>query len=98
MMIGVENREEGVESREKSRQEEEGNGDGAVKDEDQERNTVNPDSVVGGHAGEMNQPAIRININSCCKLVSNEVIQYLKERWGRVHCRDDFVDRLAKSN
>ncbi|CAI9715308.1 Hypothetical predicted protein [Octopus vulgaris] len=54
-MIGVENREVGIESREKSRQEKEGNGDGAVKDEEQERNTVNPDTVVGGHAGVMNQ-------------------------------------------
>ncbi|CAI9734752.1 Hypothetical predicted protein [Octopus vulgaris] len=54
-MIGVENREVGVESREKSRQKEEGNGDGAVKGEKHERYTVNPDTVVGGHAGEMNQ-------------------------------------------
>ncbi|CAI9734676.1 Hypothetical predicted protein [Octopus vulgaris] len=54
-MVGVEKREVGVESREKSRQEEEGNSDGAVKDEEQERYTVNPDTVVGGHAGEMNQ-------------------------------------------
>ncbi|CAI9725169.1 Hypothetical predicted protein [Octopus vulgaris] len=54
-MVGVENRELGVESIEKSRQEEEGNGDGAVKDEEQEHYTVNPDTVVGGHAGEMIQ-------------------------------------------
>ncbi|CAI9741840.1 Hypothetical predicted protein [Octopus vulgaris] len=54
-MVGVKNREVGVESREKSRQEEQGNGDGAVKDEEQERYRVNPDTVVGGHAEEMNQ-------------------------------------------
>ncbi|CAI9722813.1 Hypothetical predicted protein [Octopus vulgaris] len=54
-MVGVEDREVRVESREKSRQEEQGNSDGAVKDEEQEHYTVNPDTVMGEHAGEMNQ-------------------------------------------
>ncbi|CAI9730240.1 Hypothetical predicted protein [Octopus vulgaris] len=54
-MVEVEIREVGVESREKNRQEEQWNGDGAVKDEERERYTVNPDTVLGGHAGEMNQ-------------------------------------------
>ncbi|CAI9715178.1 Hypothetical predicted protein [Octopus vulgaris] len=45
----------GVECRVKGGQEEQGSGDGAGKDEEQERYTVNPDIVVGGHAEEMNQ-------------------------------------------
>ncbi|CAI9728947.1 Hypothetical predicted protein [Octopus vulgaris] len=45
----------GVENREKSRQEEQGNGLEAVKDEEQERYTVNLDTLVGGHTGEMKQ-------------------------------------------
>ncbi|CAI9721395.1 Hypothetical predicted protein [Octopus vulgaris] len=54
-IIKVENREVGVESREKSTQEHQGNGDGAVKDEEQKCYTVNTGIVVGGYAGEMNQ-------------------------------------------
>ncbi|CAI9722358.1 Hypothetical predicted protein [Octopus vulgaris] len=55
-MVRVKNREVGAESRQKSRQEELGNGDGDVNDEEQERYSMNPDNVVGRHAGEMNQP------------------------------------------
>ncbi|CAI9735631.1 Hypothetical predicted protein [Octopus vulgaris] len=54
-MVGVENRDVGVESKGKSRQEEQGNGDGTVKDEEHERYTVNSDTLVSGHAAELNQ-------------------------------------------
>ncbi|CAI9725964.1 Hypothetical predicted protein [Octopus vulgaris] len=54
-MVGFENRKVGTESRKKSIQKEQGNGDWAVKDGEQERYTVNPDTVVGGFASEVNQ-------------------------------------------
>ncbi|CAI9717805.1 Hypothetical predicted protein [Octopus vulgaris] len=44
-MVRFQNRVVGVENKEKSRQEKQGNGDGAVKDEEQERYTVNPEKV-----------------------------------------------------
>ncbi|CAI9722357.1 Hypothetical predicted protein [Octopus vulgaris] len=53
-MVGFQNTEVGIGSREKSRREELGNDDGAVKDEEQEHYTVNLDTVLGGHAGEVN--------------------------------------------
>ncbi|CAI9719902.1 Hypothetical predicted protein [Octopus vulgaris] len=45
----------GVESREKNRQVKQRNGDRAVKVEKQKRYTMNPDTVFGGHAREMDQ-------------------------------------------
>ncbi|CAI9715194.1 Hypothetical predicted protein [Octopus vulgaris] len=53
-MVRFENREVGVD-REKSRQEEQRNSDGAVKDEERKLYRVNPDTVMNGNAGEMNQ-------------------------------------------
>lgn len=46
---------ERLEIRGKRREDEWGNGDEVVKEEEQERYTSKLDTLVGGHAGELNQ-------------------------------------------